>query len=206
MMALVRLIYDFFRKEELRAFDYIRKHPRAKWIIGLDAILSISLVFSGFTYASQSSKNEMSAELKRVGAVAMSPTEFVNHVRREGNREYWLGEIPGFDIAAHVDLAGVSSLSYVKRGSDPHDLDRPKITVVTYTGSINRTGIHQFGTWLEPTTSVTASGLVVKYDLSVMMDQIVAINGTTNIVSIHYPTAQTLQTFMENAAALRLVG
>ena len=204
-MALIRLIYDFLRKEELVALDYIRKHPRAKWIIALDAVLSITLVFSGYAYASQSSKSDMSIELKRIGAEAMSPSEFVIQVRKGGTREYWLGDLSGFDITARAGNGGVSSISYVRRGSDPLDLNRAKITILTYSGSDVLAGMHPLGTWLQPAISVTASGLVVKYDQSTMTDQVITINGTTNIVSIHYPSVQTLQTFMDNAVALRLV-
>ena len=205
MLALTRLVYGFLRKEELMAFDYLRKHPRVRWIIALDAVLSITLVFSGFAYASQSTKSGMSVELKRIGAVAMSSSEFVKNVRKEGGREYWFGDMTGLDIMAYKGQDGVHSVSYVKRGSNPSDLSRPKITILTYNQLIDETRIQSFGTWLLPTKSVTASGLIVQYDLSSMTDQIVAINGTSNIVSIHYPAVQSLETLMENAVALRLV-
>lgn len=204
-MALIRFIYDFLRKEELMAFDYIRKHPRAKWLIGLDAILTVSIVFAGYSFASESSKSSTMKELISIGAVAMRPSEFVDHVRVQGGREFWLGEIPGFDIAADDSKDDMRTVSYVESGSDSHDLGRPKITVVTYRSSIDASGIHQFGTWSDPTSFVTSSGLIIEYDKSAMTEQKVSFYGTYNVVSIIYSKAQNLQTFINNAGALRLV-
>jgi len=205
MIALVRLIYDFLLKEESMAFGYIRKHPRRIYLMSLDAIFSITLVFAGFAYASASSRNDTSLALMRAGAIAMPSSEFVDYIHSQGGRAYWLGDISGFDITSNESIDDSRSISYVRKGSDPHDVDRPMITVVTLRRSMNINGIRQFGTWSEPSTTVTASGLIVEYDLNSMMGEVVSITGSSNIISIHYPTAQTLQVLLTNAAALRLV-
>ncbi|MDP1721044.1 MAG: hypothetical protein Q8L08_08640 [Candidatus Nanopelagicaceae bacterium] len=205
MIRHIRLIYDFLLKEESRAFKYIRKHPRRIGMLSLDAILSVALVSAGFLYASASSRNETSLALMRVGAVALPSSEFVEHIRFDGGRAYWLGDISGFDIVHDDSIDERRSISYVKKGSDPQDLGRPQITVVTYRTSMNVNGVREFGTWSEPFTTVAASGLIVGYDLNSMMGEIISINGTSDTVYIHYPTAQTLLTLMRNAGSLKLV-
>lgn len=205
MMALIRFIYDFILKEESMAFGYIRKHPRRILLMSLDAILSVSLVYAGFSYASASSHDETSLALLRVGAAAMPSSQLASHIRSEGGTAYWLGDKSGFDIATHENSEQSRSISYVEKGSDPSEVDVPEISIITYRGSIDVSRIRQFGTWLESSTTVTASGLIVEYDLNSMMGEIVAINGTSNVVYIRYSTIQTLQTLMQNAVALRLV-
>ena len=205
MMAMVRFVYDFLRKEELMAFDYIRKHPRAKWLIFLDAIVTLSLVFGGFAYASQSSRSDTSAALMRVGAVAMTSSQFIDHVRTGGGKVYWLGDISGSGISSNESQRNIVSVTYAKTGSNSGNLGRHEITIVTHRNSNEIKGEVQSGTSLQPDSSVTASGLVVAYNKNSMMDEVVSMNGTFNVVSIHYPAAQTFETLMGNAMALRLV-
>lgn len=204
-MSLIRLIYDFILKEESMAFGYIRKHPRRIFLMSLDAILSVSLVHAGFSYASVSSNTESSLALLRAGAVTMPSSQLASHIRSEGGTAYWLGDKSGFNIATHESSEQSRSISYVEKVSDPGELDIPKISITTYRGSIDMSRIRQFGTWLKSSTNVTASGLIVEYDLNSMMGEIVVINGTSDVVYIRYSTIQSLETLMQNAVALKLV-
>jgi len=124
MISLIRSIYDFLLKKESTAVRYIRKHPRRIGMLSLDAILSIALVSAGFSYASASSKNETSLALMRVGAVALSSSEFVEHIRLDRGGAYWLGDISGFDIVHDDSIDERRSISYVKKGSGPNLLRR----------------------------------------------------------------------------------
>lgn len=205
MITISRWIYRFILKEESMAFGYIRKHPRRIFLMSLDAILSVALVFAGFSYASATSHDERSLALLRVGAMAMPSSQLASHIRSEGGTAYWLGDKSGFDIATYESSEQSRSISYVEKGSDPSELDIPEISITTYRGSIDMSRNRQFGTWLETSTTVTASGLIVEYDLNSMTGQIVAMKGTSNVVYIRYSTIQSLDTLMQNAAALRLV-
>lgn len=205
MMAVIRYIYDFLRKEELSVFDYIRKHPRRNWLIALDALLTVSIVFGGVAYASQTSKNATSVELMRVGAMPMTTSEFLEHMHADGGREYWLGDMEGFGISSDERQKRVRFLSYVRNGSDPTDLRGHEITIVTYRSSIDVDGSRQFSPGVEPSISVTASGRVVQYDKTSMMSEVVSMTGSSSKVSIHYQEAQSLETLMTNAMGLRIV-
>lgn len=204
MMAVIRFIYDFLRKEELVAFSFIRKHPRRNWLIAVDALLTVSIVLGGVAYASQSSKDATSVELMRVGAMPMTASEFVEHVHADGGKEYWLGKMEGFGISSDERQENVRFLSYVRNGSDPRDLRGHEITIVTYRSSIDLDGSHQFSPGVVPSISVTASGRIVQYDKTSMMNEVVSIIGNSNKVSIHYQEAQSLETLLDNAMALRV--
>lgn len=204
-MASIRLAYDFFRRQETKAFGYIRKHPRSSWLIALDAVLSASLVFGIFTYTSNAAQASNMKALRNVGAVAMTSSEFVSHVIAEGKAIYWMGDLAGFDISLVTGGDDVSYVSYVKRGHDLSNWNFQKITLVTYRGGMRTEGPRHFGTWADPASLVTAGGLVVAFDKGSMKEELVNIGGTSNVVSIYYPEAQTTTKFMENAVALRLV-
>lgn len=204
MMALFRYIYDFLRKEDVVGLDYIRQHPRRYWLIALDALITMSLVFGGVAYASQSSRDATSLELMRIGAMPMTASEFMAHVHAEGGREYWLGEMQGYGITSDERQEDVRFVSYVRSGSDPSDLGAHEITIVTYRSSIDTQGIHQFSAGLDLSTSVTASGLIVQYDKTSMLDEVISMNGNFSKISIHYLEAQSLETLMDNAMALRV--
>jgi hypothetical protein len=205
MVSLIRFVYEFLLKKESTAVRYVRKHPRRIGLMSLDAILSFALVYAGFSYASASSHNETSLALLRVGAAAMPSSQIASHIRSEGGTAYWLGGKSGFNIATYENSEQSRSIAYVEKGSDPSELDIPEISITTYRGSIDMSRIRQFGTWLESSTTVTASGLIVEYDLNSMMGEIIAMKGTSNVVYIRYSTIQSLQTLMQNAVALRLI-
>jgi hypothetical protein len=208
MMALIRFIFDFLKKEELVVLHYIRQHPRRNWLIALDALITISLVFGGVAYASQSSKNATSRELMRIGAMPMTASAFMEHAREHANsghgREYWLGIRKGFGISSDERAADVHFVSYVKDSSEPSDLRGREITIGTYQSSIDIEGLDQFSARVKLSTSVTASGLIVQYDKAAMTDEIVSMDSNSSKVSIHYLVAQSLQTLMDNAMALRI--
>lgn len=204
MMALIRFIYDFVRKEELVALNYIREHPRRNWLIALDALITVSLVFGGVSYAAQSSNNATTKELMRIGALPMTASEFVEHAHAEGAREYWLGELKGFGISSDDRQENQRLVSYAKNGSNPMDLKTPEITIATYQSSIDAAGSNQFAQGVELATSVTAGGRVVQYDKTSMVHEVVSIVGNSTEISIHYQSAQSLQTLLDNATALRI--
>lgn len=205
MMAVIRFIYDFIKKEELVALGYIRKHPRRNWLIALDALLTMSLVFGGVAYASQSSNNATSLELMRVGAIPMTSSEFIEHAHAHGGIVYWLGSMKGFGITSDERQEGVHFLSYVKDGSNPSDMAEREITIVTYHASIDSEGSHQFSARAVTSTLVTSSGRIVQYDRTSMMSEVISISGSSSKVSIHYLRAQSLQTLEDNAMALQAV-
>lgn len=205
MMAVIRFIYDFLRKGELVALGYIREHPRRNLLIALDALITVSIVFGGVAYASQSSNDATSVELMRVGAMPMTSSEFIEHALAHGGRVYWLGKMEGYGISSDVREENVHFLSYVRDGSDPRDLRGREITIVTYRSSIDMEGSHQFAGGAVTSTFVTASGRIVQYDKTTMMDQLVSEIGNSNKVSIHYLGAQSLQTMEANAMALQVV-
>lgn len=204
MMALIRFIYDFVRKEELVALHYIRENPRRNWLIALDALVTVSLVFGGVSYAAQSSNNATTKELMRIGAMPMTASEFVEHAHSIGAREYWLGEVKGFGISSDDRAESERLVSYVRNGSNPMDLKGHGITIATYRSSIDSQVSDQFAQGVELSTSVTASGRIVQYDKTSMMHEVVSIIGNTNQISIHYQDSQSLQTLMDNATALRI--
>lgn len=204
MMALIRFIYDFIKKEELDALRYIRGHPRRIWLIAFDALLTMSIVFGGFAYGSQSSKDATSVELMRIGAIPMTASEFIEHARAHRGREYWLGKLGGFSISTDDRQKDTHFLFYLRDGSDPSDLRGREITIITYNGSVDAGGLQQFSGGAVTSTFVTASGRIVQYDKTTMTDELVSIIGNSSKISIHYLEAQPLETFMDNAMALQI--
>lgn len=204
MLAIIRFIYDLLKKEELIALGYIRQHRRRSWLITLDALITMALVFGATAYASESSHQATSTNLMHIGAIPMTSTQFIDHVHASGSRTYWLGPIKGFDVSSDERDENVQSLSYIENGANPNDMKASGISVVTSGLLTNSQASYDFFPGVNVSTSVTASGRIVKYDATSMMDEMVSITGNSSKVSIHYSSAQTLDSLMANAMDLRI--
>jgi len=207
MFAIIRLVRAFINKEEITVYRYNRAHPHFKWFLGLDALLATFLIFGGFAFASQPASSFQTTQLQHAGAVAMSSSEFTNHVHAYNIMAYWLGPISGYKYT-HVDNSlSVITVTYWTKNADINFATESKLTVATYENiEAYTTTVHPLE---DPNTVkiVSASGTTVRFsEAAIAMNyEIVTFKGKPEIIVVNYSTWQLATTLMKNAEALRLV-
>lgn len=205
MLAMIRYVFVFIRKEETIAYRYNRAHRYFKWYLGLDMVLTSLLVFGGFAFASQPASSSQTTQLQHFGAVAMSSTELTNHIQAGNTMAYWLGPISGYKYT-HIDNSlSVITVTYWAKDADINFATESKLTITTYDNiGAYTTSVHPLE---DPNTAkiVSASGTTVRFDEAAMNYEIVTFKGKPEIIVVNYSTWQLAMTLMKNAEALRLV-
>ena len=84
MIYLYRWILKLRKKEHILRTNYHRSHPHFLLFIGLDAVLSFALVFTGFQVAYSHSR--LHGPLNHVGAEAVQSDELISHLKKRKYR------------------------------------------------------------------------------------------------------------------------
>lgn len=205
MLATVRFLVRLIKKERQILSRYEKSHPHFMWFLGLDAVLSFALVFGGFQIAASHSSARLNAAMGHSGLIAMSANEFIDHIKDDDKSAYWLGPMAGKKYAINHTQGDVDIITYLPEDAEINKVNQPELAIETYKDSM------AYATDVRPLRGpniakyVTASGNIVQFDTGLMEVETVTIKETLQIVEIHYPTRQTVQTLMQNAENLKLV-
>lgn len=167
---------------------YQRSRSHFLWYIGIDALLSISLVVGVFQFTeSRLGDGRHEIELEHAGAIAMTPTQIIDHLRHEGRRAYWLGPQVGAKYATDDMAPHQLTITYLPRGADLYAPNEPKMTIQTFDGSESFQKVRHVYRNSETTKRVvTAGGNTVVFDPKDMKSEIVSRQDSPMIVVINY--------------------
>lgn len=206
MIALLRWLVGLVRKEYRLLSRYERSHPHFFWYIGLDALLSVSLVLLGFqVVVAQGVTDPLERLLQHSGAVGMSVDEFIDRVKNDNDVIYWLGSIPETTYTISHSLEYVDVVTYVPKGSNLNDVTQPRLTVETFENS-EAYALHVHALiGIDTVKYVTEKGFTIEYDTAVMNAVTVRIKGKVQTIVINYPTKQSVKTILKDVQKLSLV-
>jgi len=192
-------------KEESIALKHKPAHPRFKWYLALDALLTTVLIYGGVAYAVQPPSHDRTSQLEHGGVVAMSSTGLIDHVESENMISYWLGPISGYRYAPNCVVAHAMLVTYLAKNSKIDDPNQANLTVRTYNNlEIYNVMLHPLE---NPNASIvdTEAGVTVHFNTAAMNYEIVTFEGKPEIVVVNYPTWQLATTLMKNAQALKKI-
>jgi len=203
MLVIIRFLAKYIRKEHLVLSRYDKSHPHFKWFLGLDAVLSVLLVFGGLQFAASSPST--SSLLKTCGVTPLSVAELTNYVKDENKPVYWLGPMPGNTYTINNTQPDTRLITYLPACLVPSKENNLSLTVETYNN------LASYMAHMRPLTGaiserlVTAKGATVEFDKVSMNREIVTFKDRPEIVVINYPTRQTAQAMMKDADSLKLI-
>jgi hypothetical protein len=193
------------KKEESIVFKHNHAHPRFKWYLALDALLTTALIYGGVAYAIQPPSHARTSQLEHGGVVAMSSTGLIDHVKSENMISYWLGPISGYTYTPNCVVADAMVVTYLAKNSKIDDPNQANLTVHTYNN------LEIYNSMMHPlenaNTSIvdTQAGVTVRFNTAAMNYEIVTFKGKPEIVVVNYPTWQLVATLMKNAQALKKI-
>lgn len=120
------------KKEARRLLRSSRSHRRLRFHLAVDAVLSMTLVFTIFQIATASSRHNVSEALKSSGAVAFSAKELRDFVKEEKLVAYWAGPNSADKYTLISTTAGEVTISYFPKNADIRKVDTSILVVQTH--------------------------------------------------------------------------
>lgn len=207
MIALVRFIVAFVKKEQVVLHRYEKTHPHFVWYVLIDAVLSVGLVLGGFQVSRAiSDPNRSHIENEDAGAIPLTADGLFRHFQGEKRVAYWLGPKAGFSYTPIGVESDVVTITYFPGGTSPlSKINEPKLTVETYVTEAVYESHGQELVQADRIWTTNARGDEVRYDTSSMNFAIVKLKGIRQIVRIHYPLARSSASILEDSMALNRV-
>lgn len=208
MIAVYRWILGLLKREHVLRTNYHKSHPHFLLYIVLDALLSFGLVFGGFQIFRP--HVSIAEELVEAGAVTISADGLIVHVKENNLDAYWLGPISGNEYAMNHEMQGVVDIFYLPETTAQsnwiahlHAEKKYRYEVKTYRNQgVWDAHTHPLLATSNTTTIKINKVLSIKINRSSMKGEIATLTGHSEIIAIAYPTAQSLDTMIQNAKNL----
>lgn len=207
MLALLKYIVGFFKKEAIFLHKYEKDHPHFAFLLALDAILTVAIVVVGFARFQPFDPNKRNDYgIEDVGGRAMTVAELKEHVHKSGEIDYWLGPISGARYTSIMLRKDISTLTYLDLGKKELMVaDKPRLVIVTYAGE------KAYGS--QPHALLDANvvnmndvyGNVVSYNSANLQFVTILLKKSHRIIEIMYPQDHTELSMINDAQELTLV-
>lgn len=207
MIALVRFIFEFFKKERVLLHRYERTHPHFLWYVLIDAVITISLVFGGFAFVrTWGGPSQAQIEIEDAGGVALSADRLFGHFKGERRIAYWLGPIAGDLYTANGVLKDLVTITYLTNGAAGlSNAASPNLTIQTYDSEAVFEAHGQGLVHADRTLTWNSRGDEVIYDVHFMDSVIVKLKNAVQVVQINYPNERSASSMLKDSLALRRV-
>ncbi len=206
MLVIVRWVGRLFKKEYRFLERYERSHPHFIWFALADAVISVSLVLGGFQlYSHIHSTSAAEEKLERSGGVSLTESSFIEKVKLAGNPVYWLGPLSGSSYTFNDELGYLRIVTYIPSGSDVSQVAKHELIVETYASAKDLADHIHATANAGSQTSVTQSGMTIKYNAKDLTSMLIEISGVTQVVAVEYPKMQSEAQLLQDAGKLVLV-
>ena len=204
MLTLIGRLASLFKKDFQLLVNYERSHPHFFWYLGVDALLSVALVFGGFSLYVEMTSDSHS--LEHVGAEALTSEELADHANKNNVLAYWLGSIPGYEYTINHSESDVADIFYWKKDTQILATKLFLYEVKTYR---NQKAWDSRSHTLMATTNIETikvnEDLTIRINPTSMRGVIATFISRPEIVALAYPAPQKLQEMVRNVESLRLV-
>ncbi len=198
-------LLEYVRKERDVFARYGRNHPHFKRNIFLDALISSVLVLFGFGVFNHFTESARIDELMRSGAVAMTSTELIKHVKDEKIAAYWLGPKPGYKYSIICKDRSEIIVTYLPQGVSVNHPDRFNLTVETYSKTLTREQPARSNISTDRDDFMTSDGTVGATDSSRPQIVTFSMPDTGKIVEVQYPSTKRIYDVYEDGERLKLI-
>lgn len=202
LLAIFRWALGLFRKEHELLSNYSRAHPHFFWYLGIDALLSVGIVFGGFTLYAQTYSD--SQRLSDVGAAAMTAEALKKHVTDQKLDAYWLGSISTDEYSVNHDQSkNIADIFYWSKGSFEGEGKQFMYEVKTYKNQKTWDGrAHTLLATANTETIAISSNVKIRINRGSMKGVIVTFADRPEIIGIAYPKPQSLEAMIKNVESL----
>jgi hypothetical protein len=204
MLTIIGQLARLFKKDIRPFANYEKSHIHFFWYLGVDALISVVIVFGGYSlYVNMTSDTHV---LAHVGARVVTSQELVEHVNGNNVLAYWLGSSPGYEYTINHANPDVADIFYWRKGE--HNVGNKEFLyeIKTYEDRKawdSRTHTIMANTNIE--TVVVNPEIAIRINPTSMKGVIVTFAGYPEIVGIAYPAPQTLENMIKNVESLERI-
>jgi hypothetical protein len=204
LLMLGRWLLRIFKSERDFFVSYERSHPRFFRYLVLDAVVSVLLVFAGFQFFG--SHSYLAERLSHVGEVAMSSSQLVEHLKKDGITAYWLGPARGDEYTVDDEIKGIVDLMYLPLGTDPSKQKDFDLEIKTYASQkIWDAHTHTIRASANTQMIILSKKVSIRINPTSMRGVIATYTDRPEILAIAYPKPQSLKSMIDNVMSLKLI-
>lgn len=201
MLALLGGLVKLVKKDFEFLSNYERAHPHFFWYLGADALLSVVLVFGGYSLYVEMASDSHS--LVHVGAEAVPSEELVKHANENNVLAYWLGSFPGYEYTMNHANPDVADIFYWQKGTQKLDTKPFLYEVKTYRNQKAWDArAHTLLATANTETIAISNVVTIRINRGSMKGVIVTFAHRPEIVGIAYPKPQSLEAMIKNIESL----
>lgn len=207
MLALLRWLHILARKEHVLRTNYQRTHPHFLIYLAADAIITVSLVATGFHYfGPQIWKSHESFMIAHPGIIPAPVDKFLDYMTGERKDIFWIGPREGNRYTIENVNHKFHRISYFLENAYSTPLGQPQLTVATYIDQ--KTFLRDVHILLGSQTEkrLLGSGNTIEFVAKSPKTGVVTFPDRSEIVSINFQTTESKEGLLAAAEKLREIG
>lgn len=207
MLAFLRWLHVLARKEHVLRTNYHRSHPHFLIYLAADAIITVSLVATGFHYfGPQNWTQHERFMLNHPGIVPAPVDKFLDYMTREEEGIFWIGPREGNKYTVETVNHKFHRISYFLKNAYSTPLDQPQLTVTTYINQ--RTFLQDVRILLGSQTEkrLLSGGNTIEFVAKSPKSAVITFPTRSQIVAIDFQTTESKEALLAAADKLKEIG
>lgn len=207
MLVFLRWLQVLARKEHLLRTNYHRTHPHFLIYLAIDAIITVSLITTGFHYFGPPIGIQHERfMLEHPGIVPAPVDNFLDYMTREEAGIFWIGPREGNKYTIETVNHKFHRIAYFLNNAYSTPLDQPKLTVTTY---INQKtfleGVRELiGSQTEK--RLLSGGNTIEFATKSPKSAVITFPTRPEIVAIDFQTTESKEALIAAADKLKEIG
>ena len=207
MVVILRWLLKVARKEHTLWTNYHRAHPHFLIYIAADAIITVSLVATGFHYfGPQDWEGREKFMIEHPGIVPAPVDRFLDYMAREETGIYWIGPQEKSRYTIETVSHVIHRISYFSKFAESLAEDQPQVTVTTYPDQ--QTFVNDVRPLMGPQTEkrMLSGGNTIEFASKSPNSAIITFPTRSEIVAIDFRTTQSKEYLLAAAEKLKEIG
>lgn len=204
MVAIFRWLLRFAKKERTLWTKYHRAHPHFLIYLAADAVITVSLVATGFHYfGPQDWEGYERFKIEHPGIVPAPVDRFLDYMTREETDIFWIGPQEKSRYTIETVSHVTHRISYFSKFAESLATDHPQLTVTTYPD--RQTFVNDVRPLLGVQTEkrVLSGGNTIEFANRSPKSAIVTFPTRSEIVAIDFRTTQSKEYLLATAEILK---
>ena len=205
MVPMISIIQKFLFKQGRIFVRYNKSHPRFKWYLGIDALVSVLAVTGALVFVTSSSNPTRGVLIQSSGAQALSSNQLISLVKDQKFVAYWLGPISGSKYTLVASNGGGVTISYLDAGLGISNPNQHNLVIQTVSGRNDLNALISPIGQIDTARDSTVTGNTFSYNKYKLDHMNVLVRDAKRAVLVFYPSTRSAFTMQIDAEALQRI-
>lgn len=206
MLAFLRWLHVLAKKEHVLRTNYHRSHPHFLIYMAADAIITVSLIATGFHYfGPQIWENHERFMIAHPGIVPAPIDKFLDYVTREEAGIFWVGPLEGVQYSIDTENHKLHRIKYFPLSAGATAAAQPSLTVTTYKDKQTFSGDLRLLLSSQTEKRLLSGGGAIEFESESPRSAIITFPTRPEIVAIDFNEIQSVESLLAYGEKLRLI-